>query len=58
MTNVSCFFDEYLGTALLVIVVLAVLDRHNGPPPAGLVPLCLFIVIYGIGAAIGMQTGE
>lgn len=58
MTSVSCFFDEFLGTCVLVMIVFAVTDKNNGPPPAGLVPLCLFIAIFGIGASIGMQTGE
>ncbi|KAI0087004.1 aquaporin-like protein [Irpex rosettiformis] len=57
MTNVSCFFDEFLGTAILLICVLSFTDRANGPPPAGLVPLSLFILILGIGSALGMQTG-
>ena len=57
MTNVSCFFDEFLGTAVLLICVLSFTDRANGPPPAGLVPLALFILILGIGSALGIQTG-
>ncbi|KII90783.1 hypothetical protein PLICRDRAFT_697263 [Plicaturopsis crispa FD-325 SS-3] len=57
MTSVSCFFDEFLGTVVLILVVLAVTDRRNTPPPNGLVPLVLFITILGIGAALGMQTG-
>jgi len=56
-TSVSCFFDEFLGTAVLLIMVLAVTDKKNGPPPAGLVPLALFILILGIGACLGMNTG-
>ncbi|KII90844.1 hypothetical protein PLICRDRAFT_107336 [Plicaturopsis crispa FD-325 SS-3] len=56
MTNVSAFFDEFLGTAVLLLVVLAVTDRKNSPPPSGLVPLVLFITILGIGACLGMQT--
>ena len=32
-------------------------DARNGPPPPGLAPLVLFIMILGIGAALGMQTG-
>ena len=55
--SANCFFDEFLGTAVLIIVVFAVTDRHNGPPPPGLVPLVLFILILGIGNALGMQTG-
>ena len=57
MTNVSCFFDEFLGTAVLLICVLSFTDLANGPPPAGLVPLALFILILGIGSALGIQTG-
>lgn len=57
MTNVNCFFDEFIGTAVLLIIVCALTDRNNGPPPAGLVPLALFVTILGIGAALGLQTG-
>ncbi|PPQ85164.1 hypothetical protein CVT25_004171 [Psilocybe cyanescens] len=57
MTNVSAFFDEFLGTAVLAIVVLAINDKNNSPPPAGLGPLVLFLLVTGIGTALGMQTG-
>ena len=57
MTNVSCFFDEFLGTAILLMCVLSFTDRNNGPPPGGLVPLALFLLVLGIGAALGFQTG-
>ncbi|GJE99848.1 aquaporin [Phanerochaete sordida] len=57
MTPVSCFFEEYLGTAILLIVICAVTDKRNTPPPAGLVPLVLFVTILGIAASLGMQTG-
>ena len=52
----ACFFSEYLGTALLVLVLFAVLDKKNGPPPSGLVPLVLFILFIGLGACLGMDT--
>lgn len=57
MTNVSAFFDEFLGATVLMIVVLAINDKKNGPPPAGLAPLALFFLVLGIGSAFGMQTG-
>ncbi|KJA24023.1 hypothetical protein HYPSUDRAFT_136846, partial [Hypholoma sublateritium FD-334 SS-4] len=57
MTNVSCFFSEFLGTMVLVFVVFAMNDRNNCPPPAGLAPLVLFILILGIGTSLGMETG-
>lgn len=58
MTTVSCFFSEFLGTAVLLIVVLAMSDKQNLPPPNGLQPLILFILILGIGASLGMETGQ
>jgi aquaglyceroporin related protein, other eukaryote len=58
MTNVSAFFDEFVGSTVLMIVVLAINDKKNGPPPAGLAPLVLFFLILGIGSSLGMQTGN
>ncbi|KAG8698691.1 hypothetical protein FRC08_005763 [Ceratobasidium sp. 394] len=56
LSNIQCFFSEVLATAILLLVVLAVTDKRNGPPPNGLVPLVLFITILGEGACLGMQT--
>ncbi|KAF8887185.1 aquaporin [Infundibulicybe gibba] len=57
MTSVSCFFSEFIGTAVLLIVVLAMNDKNNLAVPAGLPPLVLFFLILGIGVALGMETG-
>jgi aquaglyceroporin related protein len=57
MPSANCFFDEFLGTFLLLVVIWAVTDSRNGPPPSGLVPLVVFFAILGIGATFGMQTG-
>ncbi|KAF9046942.1 aquaporin-like protein [Hymenopellis radicata] len=57
MTNVSCFFTEFLGTAILVLVILAVTDARNSPVQSDLLPLVLFILFLGIAASLGMQTG-
>ncbi|KAJ7022436.1 major intrinsic protein superfamily membrane channel protein [Mycena alexandri] len=57
MTAVSCFFSEFLATAVLMIMVLAINDKSNMMPPAGLAPLVLFVLILGIGASLGMETG-
>ncbi|KAF7364987.1 hypothetical protein MVEN_00369600 [Mycena venus] len=56
MTAVSCFFSEFLATAVLLVVVLAINDKKNMPAPPGLAPLVLFILILGIGASLGMET--
>jgi len=39
------------------MVLFAVWDKDNGPPPPGLVPLVLFILLPGEGVALGMETG-
>ncbi|KDQ62611.1 hypothetical protein JAAARDRAFT_466206 [Jaapia argillacea MUCL 33604] len=57
MTDVSCFFSEFMATAVLLLIILAVNDRKNGPPPPGLIPLVLFFTILGIGQSLGMETG-
>ncbi|KAF8892960.1 aquaporin-like protein [Infundibulicybe gibba] len=56
MTAVSCFFSEFLATAVMMIVVLAMSDSRNMPPPNGLAPLVVFFLILGIGMSLGMQT--
>ncbi|KAJ3800031.1 putative aquaporin 4 [Lentinula aff. detonsa] len=56
MTNASAFFSEFLGTALLVIIVLAATDPANAVPTAA-VPILLFIVLLGIAFCLGMETG-
>lgn len=57
MTNVSAFFSEFLASAILMVAVFAMCDKGNMPPPHGLSPLYLFILILGIGACLGMETG-
>lgn len=40
-----------------MLVILACTDKRNGPPPAGLLPIVLFITLFGIGMTFGAQTG-
>ena len=57
MTDVSCVFDEVVATVVLLVVVFALTDPRNAPPPSGVMPLALFLVITAMGLGIGMQTG-
>ncbi|KAJ3857127.1 major intrinsic protein superfamily membrane channel protein [Lentinula lateritia] len=56
MTNVSAFFSEFLGTALLVFIVFAATDPRNAIPSAA-IPFVLFTVLLGIALCLGMETG-
>lgn len=55
MTNVSCFFSEFIGCAMLMLGVLSVLDPRN-KVPACCVPFALFFFLAGITAALGWET--
>jgi len=52
------FSSQFLGTFILLFAIWAVTDQRNGPPPSGMVPLAIFIVVLGIGVTFGMQTGH
>ena len=56
MTAISCFFVEFTGTAILAFMIVAATDNHNMAPPKGLLPLVIFLVLLGLGVALGMQT--
>jgi len=56
MTNSSAFFSEFVGTGLLLITILSVLDKQNHAPTGGLLPVALFVLVLGLGCAWGMET--
>ncbi|MBI1789327.1 MAG: aquaporin family protein [Acidobacteria bacterium] len=50
-------FDQVLGTALLVLLILAITDEFNNPPGANLTPLMVGLVVVGIGISFGSMHG-
>jgi aquaglyceroporin related protein, other eukaryote len=54
----SSFFAEFLATAILAMMILAMTDKRNLSPAPGLLPVAIFLMIMGIGTSLGMQTGE
>ncbi|KAG9017056.1 hypothetical protein FRB90_001951 [Tulasnella sp. 427] len=56
VSTASCFFTEFVGTAILVLVVFAVTDTRKQALPLLAIPFVLFVTVTGIGASIGMQT--
>lgn len=57
MKAASSFFAEFLATAILAMMVLAMTDKRNLSPVPGLLPVAIFLMIMGIGTSLGMQTG-
>ncbi|TMD63128.1 MAG: MIP family channel protein [Chloroflexi bacterium] len=53
----GAFGDEFLGTALLVGLILVIVDARNQPVQSNLNPLIIGLLIVAIGASFGLNTG-
>jgi len=53
----GAFCDEFVGTALLVGLILAIIDVRNQPVQANLNPLIIGFLIVAIGSSFGANTG-
>ena len=53
----GAFGDEFLGSALLVGLIFAIVDGRNQPVQANLNPLIIGLLIVAIGASFGLNTG-
>src|SRR5216683_716892 len=53
----GAFGDEFLGTALLVGLIFAIVDGRNQPVQANLNPMIIGFLIVAIGASFGLNTG-
>lgn len=49
--------DQIVGTALLVGVIFGISDARNAPPPAGLAPVIVGLLVVVIGASFGFNAG-
>jgi glycerol uptake facilitator protein len=57
VTYFTAFWDEFLGTALLVGLILAIVDARNQPVQANLNPMIIGFLIVAIGASFGLNSG-
>jgi len=60
MPNVSqlgAFRDQIIGTAVLVLLVLAIIDGRNMSPGANMAPFIIGLVVVGIGMVLGANAG-
>jgi len=53
----NAFADEFLGTALLLFMILTIVDARNQPVQANLNPLIIGFLIVAIGLSFGLNTG-
>lgn len=54
---VAAFFNEFLGTAILAITILALGDDQNAPPGGGMNALIIGLVITVVSMCFAFQTG-
>ncbi|KAF1321795.1 Aquaporin, partial [Globisporangium splendens] len=57
ISNVTAFYTEFLGTAMLVLGVYAITDKRNRPASSFGAPISFALLIMAIGMAFGMNTG-
>jgi glycerol uptake facilitator protein len=53
----NAFFDQVVGTAILVFVVFALTTANNNPPMANIGPVVIGLLVVGIGMAWGVNAG-
>ncbi|KAJ5339781.1 hypothetical protein N7541_011736 [Penicillium brevicompactum] len=53
----TAFFNEFMGTAFLVVTVMALGDDQNAPPGAGMNSLIIGLVITCLSMCFAYQTG-
>ena len=51
------FLDQTIGTALLLLMILALTDERNQPPGANLTPLLIGLVVVAVGISFGGMHG-
>lgn len=57
ITPVTAFFNEFVGTAILIITLLALGDDQNAPPGAGMNSLIVGLIITCLCVSFAHQTG-
>ncbi|XP_056402482.1 aquaporin-10 isoform X1 [Hyla sarda] len=51
------FLDQVMGTAMLLIGILAICDSKNKPVPKGLEPVVVGMLVFSIGLSMGANCG-
>ncbi|NXN84482.1 AQP10 protein, partial [Bombycilla garrulus] len=51
------FVDQVIGTGVLIVGVLGLMDPRNKPPPKGLEPVVVALLVLGIECSMGANCG-
>lgn len=54
---IAGFLDQTIGTALLLLMILAITDERNQPPGANLAPVLIGLIVVAIGMSFGGLHG-
>lgn len=57
LTSLGGFVDQIFGTAILMLVILAITDVRNQAPIGNLAPLFIGLLVFVIGTAFGFNAG-
>lgn len=57
VTLTTAFFDQVIGTAILVMVIFALTSAVNNPPLSNMGPLIIGLLVVGIGLGWGANAG-
>jgi glycerol uptake facilitator protein len=57
ISQLGAFRDQIIGTAVLVMLVFAIIDARNMSPGANMAPFIIGLVVVGIGMTIGAAAG-
>ncbi len=57
LSTLGGVIDQVVGTALLVMVIFAIVDKRNNAPSANLAPLLIGLLVVAIGACFGFNSG-
>ncbi|XP_034728501.1 aquaporin-3-like [Etheostoma cragini] len=57
LTLLNGFFDQMIGTAALIVCILAIVDPYNNPIPQGLEAFTVGFVVLCIGLSMGFNSG-
>lgn len=57
LSTAGGFVDQFLGTALLVLMIFAITDSRNSAPTANMAPLIVGLLVALIGMTFGFNSG-